>query len=447
MKTKMSAGGKLLIAAGLILIVAVVQHLLFNVIGLGDNRVLVMRDTGIAVNYDMGAGAQFHNGGSRGFYFCTKDGMEYISNDGVSQWKDIFSLTKPGLSAAGDIVAVADAMGSRVYVYNTNGQAYSVDLDYPLLSFSVNRAGYLAVILKLDTGYSARIYNARNYVEPLAFYEIYDAQMHPVAMTVSEDGVYAAIAMWNLKVRYESRVDFYYVNETDSWAAYGTDGMYASENYDGQAVLALRFMEENRAVVVTDSRIDCFQPGEVNTLSEIWSVEIHNELDFIAFGSNGQFAFATGDKLLNDVDSVPEGEVYIYNTLGEHTGSFSLGRKATSLVVGSGAVLAGAGRRFYALDFTGERLWDYTAIFDALGMYFLGDTNTVLLAGNNSAGILRREKEQIPRTETEAPDIDTLDVNMPDMAAPDMNVPDMETLDLIAPSVSELPPPEPPEIN
>jgi hypothetical protein len=437
MKTKMSTGGKLLIAAGLILIAAAVQHLLFNVIGLGDNRALVMRDTGIAVSYDMSAGAQFHNGGSRGFFFCTKDGMEYISNDGSSQWKDIYSLAKPGLSAAGDVVAVADAMGSRVYVYNTNGRTYSVDLDYPLLSFSVNRAGYLAVILKLESGYSARIYNARNYAEPLAFYEIYDAQMHPVAMTVSEDGVYAAIAMWNLKVRYESRVDFYYINETDSWAAHGTDGMYASENYEGQAVLAVRFMEENRAVVVTDARIDCFQPGEVNTLTEIWSVDIHNELDHIAFGSNGQLAFATGDKLLNDADAAPVGEVYIYNTMGEHTGSFSLGRKATSLVVGRDAVLAGAGRRFYSLDFTGERLWDYTAIFDALGMYFLGDTNTVLLAGSNSAGILRREKEQIPRLETEAPDTGESDIFIPVIETPVTDVPAM----------SGLPPPEPPDIS
>jgi hypothetical protein len=405
-KKKISTGGKLLIAAGLILAAAVVQYILFNVLGFGDNRVLVMRETGNGVSYEMGSGARFYSHGKRAFYFCTKDGMEYLSSDGSSQWKEIFSMTKPDISAAGDMVAVADAKGNRAYVYNSGGEYFSVDLDYPLLFFSINRTGYLAVILKLESGYSARIYNQRNNIQPVAVYEIHDAQMHPVAMSVSEDGKYAAIAMWSLNVGYESHVSFYYVNEEDSWATQSPEGMLAAEIYDGQAVLNVRFMEENRALVFTDSQIDCFRPGaalpgESNPCPEIWSIDLHNEIDMLDFSGGSRFAFVLGDKHLNDSEAAEPGEVYIYNTSGEHTGTFSLGRKATSLSMGAGGdLLVGAGRRFYALNALGEQLWDYTATFDTAGMFFLGDTNTVLLAGGSSAQIMHREREQY---ETEPP--------------------------------------------
>ncbi len=413
MKKKFTTGGKILIAAGLILIAGIIQYILFNVFGFGDGRSLAMTDTGKFVSYGIGSNAQFYSYDDDHFYFCTKDGIEYVSSDGATEWKEIYSLSNPDMVTAGEMVAVGDSMGGTVRVFNSEGLLYSVDLDYPLLTFSINRTGILSVILQLDAGYSAHIYNRRNTIEPLARYEIHDALMHPVSVDVSEDGRFAVIAMLNLNVRLESRVMFYYTNETDAW---GTDnGMVAAQDYPGEFVLDVRFMEDNRALVFTDGQVSCFIPGDNISWPEAWSFPLHNEIGLMAFYGGSHFALTMGDKLLNDPEAAEPGEVFIYDVKGTGlpTGQFSLGRKATSLSMGRGCVLVGANHRFYALNKQGERLWDYTATADARSVYFLDDTNTVLMAGGNRANIMRREKERADaeaREELLTEDLETEDL-------------------------------------
>jgi hypothetical protein len=397
----MSAGAKLFIAAALLLAVALANYLYSSGVGLGAAREWKMTDTEKGVVYDFDANADFYSFDAMYFYFCTKDGMRYISSDGNVEWQTTFNLIKPVMTAKGNMVAVGESRGKNIYVFDSKGLAYSVSLDYPALYFSVNEAGYLAVILQLDQGYAVNVYNRSKNVEPYFYTQIYDTLMQPVSAGVSADGRFAAISVLDLNVHMTSRVYFYYMNQRDSWTTEAGDGLFAFQEFKNQIAYRVEFMDGNKTMVATDENIACYQPGDANKLELLWNIPLHNEINHLTFYGGSRFAFVTEDKRLNDDEAADIGVAHIYNMSGELTGTFPIGRKATYMSMGNDAVIVGADRSFYALDQTGKQIWEYISLQDTRGFLFLGDTNTVLMAGGARATVMRHERVKATETASE----------------------------------------------
>jgi hypothetical protein len=294
----------------------------------------------------------------------------------------------------GDFVAAGDARGKRSYVLESSGPIFDVPFEDPVLFFSVNSTGFLTAIVQVTGGYEVNVYNKKSSIVPVYSNVMHDPLVQPAAADVSADGRYIMIAMFDLRIRMTLRVSFYYVNRQDTWAA-PEDGLFAWWDFTDEAPLCVRFMDDNNALLFTDRRINCYRPGEMNKCDEQWSVPLHNKIDRRAFYGGSRFAFAAGDRLLNDYDAAAPGAVYIYSVTGEKTGEFQLGRKASSVSMGHNAVLVGADRSFYALNASGGRIWEYIALQEARGMIFLDNTDTVLIAGGMDAQILKRERVKI----------------------------------------------------
>jgi outer membrane protein assembly factor BamB len=389
------AGAKILAAAGLILVVWLAHYFITDgrALGFGDSREWRMTDTQKGVDYSFDAGISFYSYNTRGFYCCTKDGMRYVLSNGETDWQHSFTMTNPVITARDGVVAVGENRGSHIYVYDTQGLMYDVALDTPALYFSVNESGYLAVIMAQDRGYAVSVYNRSQPVTPYFHAVIMDELRQPLAVGVSPDGKYAAISMLDTRVRMESRVLFYHMKQSDSWRT--EDGMFAGEDFNGQIAYHVGFMKDNKILVVTDERMVCYQPlGEPNVLEKQWTVELHNQINQLAFYGGTRLAFVTGEAFLNDDNAAAPGTVQIYSADGAKTGEFSLGRKATFISMNRDALIVGADRAFYALDGGGNILWEHTSLQDTDGMWFLDDTNTVLLAGGTHAAVLRRERAQ-----------------------------------------------------
>jgi hypothetical protein len=389
---KPAAGGKLLLAAGLLLLAAIAQYIYFNWASIiGGGQTLRMTDTQKGVAYEYEAGTSFYSYDSRFFYFCTKDGVKYVASDGNIKWQEIFNLSKPLMAARGDTVAMGEAKGKHIYVFNGNGPLFDAAFDEPALFFSVNKSGYLAVILKLDKGYEVRVYY-RQGDEPIYRNVLRDPLMQPMAVDISDDGRYVALALLDISLRMSSRASFYYVNAKDAYAT--ADGLFAWEDFPNQLIGCIQFMDKNNALVVTDTQINCYRPDENHSLAEQWTLPMRNRIDYLAFYNGSRFAFTTGDKLLNTDNAAEPGTVYIYGINGECTGEFNLGRKATYLSMGHDAVLVGADRSFYALNNRGIRLWEYITTQDTGQLIFLDNTDTVLMSGGARATVLKRTKQK-----------------------------------------------------
>lgn len=394
-KSSSSAKTKILIFVAIIAVVMVVQFILQD---LGQGQNIRMHATGHSVTYEFDASPSFHSNDSRFFYFATRDGIRFISSNGVVDWSETLSLNRPIMVTRGDFVAVGEHSGGRrIYVFNSSGFVYHVDFDHPVVMFSINATGFLAAVVQYSTGYGIYVYNQQSPTVYLHRNPIHDSLTIPTAVEISEDGRYIVTAILDLNVRLTSTVIFRYFNERDSLAwDLGTEGLFSSEIFSDQTVKSMRFMENNKLVVVTTSQIACFQiisrDHAVSTQREVWSIDLKNNLSHIAFYGNRYIAYITGDRHPGEADADPVGMVRIRNVNNTEVGYFNLGRRATHLSMGHGAVLVGADRNFHAVNFNGNHIWEHNALHDTRDVLFLDNTDTILIAGLNRAEVHERRR-------------------------------------------------------
>jgi hypothetical protein len=312
-------------------------------------------------------------------------------------WSESFSFNSPHLSARGDFVAVGEdtaARGRSVYVFNESGSLFNVTLENPILTFGINETGFLTVIAQYDRGYGVYVFNQHRteQSQPYFHWDIYDELVTPTHAEVSADGRYIAIATMDLNLTPRTSIQFRYTSQWDTW---GTDmGLFATEEFPGQFLTALRFMNDNRLIVATTSQIVGFQLGPAHTVSRrLWEIPLENVKTHIAFYNGTHFAFVTGERLpMITSEGDPVGTVRIYGTNGVQTGTFELGRRATHLRMGHNSVIVGGDRSFHAMNFRGTPLWEHTTLFDTKDVLFLDDTNTIIVAGSIHMEIFERRR-------------------------------------------------------
>jgi len=390
-KPRMTALAKILIAAALFVVAILVHTFIWPHINSGQDMTIMA--TGRGFTYDFDSGASFCSNDSRFFYFATRDMVRYINSNGATEWQFPTNFNNPSISSRGGFIAVGEERGGLgVSVFNENGLRYQVTMDNPILSFWVNETGFLSVIAQYEGGYGIYVINEQRTTSPLFHWDMYYDLVTPVYVEVSPDGRFVAITLVDLTFLPRSSVQFRYINQRDAW---GTEqGLFATQDFPGEFVTALRFMEGNKLIIATTARITCFQLGPGHTARrELWTIELENAKTQIQFYKGTHFAFASGDRLLTTTgDGDPIGTVRIYSVNGNETGRFELGRRVTHLRMGHNSVIVGGDRSFHAINFRGNPLWEHTSLFDTRDVIFLDNTNTILIAGSTQAEIFERRR-------------------------------------------------------
>ena len=392
---------KVLIFVGIIAAVTVVQFFMPNI---GQTQHIRLEQTGHGVSYDFDASPSFHSNSSGDFFFATRDGIQFRSSSDTQHWHLAFTFNNPVMVGSGNIVAVGEPRGRRVYVFNSNGLLFPIDSEHPIMLFSVNSTGFLAVVVQYPNGHRIRVYNPNSFAEPLFTRAIVgqdEALWYPTAVEISDNGRYIAVALLDLNTLLRTTVEFGYINASDGFGTEDRFGIFASEILHGQIVSAMQFMADNKVVVATTSYIICFQLTQhvhaPTTISEVWRRELNSSIDHIAFYGNRYVVYITGDRHVGVTDAPPMGTINIVNVNNTVAGVFNLGRRATHLFVGHGALLVGADRNFHAISMRGVHLWEHNALFDTRGrqVIFLDNTDTILIGGANRAEVHERRRVQV----------------------------------------------------
>jgi hypothetical protein len=386
---------KILIAVALVVAAVLAQIFLMPWLGFGSDREMGIIATGYNMEYTFDSGAAFHSHDSRFFYYASRDGLRYIASNGNLIWSEAFTFNSPQISANGNFIAMGEErLGRTVRVFNETGELFSITMEHIILSFNVNETGFLTVIVQYDRGYGIYVFNQHRTQAsaPLFRWTIFYDLISPTHAVVSADGRYIAIAVVDLNDDVRTSVQFRYINQWDAW---GTEqGLFATEDFPGQFLTALRFMNENRLIIATTSQIVGFRLGPGHQVSQpIWDIQLNNVKTQIAFYNGTHFAFAVGERLsMIENEGDPLGLVRIYNTSGTPTGTFEMGRRVTHLRMGHNAVIVGGDRSFHATDFRGNPLWEHTSLFETRDVLFLDDTNIFLVAGTIHAEIFERRR-------------------------------------------------------
>jgi hypothetical protein len=374
----------LFIVALLIACVAIAQHF-FGFIGVEARQDFRMTDTEVSLQYNFDVQASFFSFGNRYFFFSTREGIQYISSTtGESRWQHGFSMARPVMVGRGNVVAVGEENGLNIYVFDSSGLLYHVQLPSPLLYFTVNQSGYLSAIVRTDVGYMIMVYSpahSGNYIYRAPFN---DSNVFPFSVDVSNCGTYIIKSLVDVNRLLVSRLTFSYVRRVDSRGV--PDGLFAAYEFPNEFIVRSRFTNCGKVIVVTDERILGFEPG---TEGQLWSIPFYNQPDRLYVGDTS-LAFITGEPFLNEPKAKTPGILHIYDFDGQPLGTYDLGRRVNHLSINHNTVLVGTDRTFYAISRQGTRLWTYTAMQDVRQMLFLENTDSILQAGSTRATVLRR---------------------------------------------------------
>jgi len=379
-----------------VLLLAIVLHIGMNVTGILGRGDLRWVNTGISVSYPTDASPLFHTNAGASFTMATRDGVRIISQNGETIFNQPMILRQPLLVGSGNYVAVAEGdRGRSVHVFNASERIFFEPFDYTLHTFSINRTGFLSVILQMDEGYVVKIFHQNNRDEWLyrrTLHPVDNPGIFPVMVEVSEDGRMVVYGMLDMNNRMVSRLLFNNTYEGDAW---GTDGNFAAREFEDEWLLYMRMTTENRLVAVTDAQIIVLTRvvRGVNTIiNDTASIPLYNHVTAIAFDDMGRFSVALGVPVLNSPEAYAPGTVLIFDANGNRTGTFHGDRPISNLSMGHNAVIIASNRNIHAVSLTGAPLWEFIALQDVRDFIFLEDNNTVLMAGATRADVWRRQR-------------------------------------------------------
>ena len=406
---------KILVFVGLLVAIIIMQ---IFVPDLGQTHIVRMEPTGLSVSYNFDDSPSFHSHNGRFFYTATRDGMFYRTANMELRWSESFNFSNPIMVTRGDIVAVGDRTGGRmVYVFNPQGLMFSVDFGYPVQFFNVNATGILSAIVQKTYGSYIYVYSPQSARagESIFYERAMGDMLQPTGVDVSPDGRYIAIATLDTEIRMQTIITFRYLNEADALAWRTEEGLFSAEVFHGEIVTSIRFMAGDRLLVTTPSRIVCFQINArsyaISTQDILWVEELTNVLTHLDFYNDRYFAYIVGERNIGEMEGSDPGTLYIKNIDGHTVGTFSMGRNATHISMGSGAVIVGSDRNFHAIGLTGTHLWEHNSIHDTRDVIFVGDTDTILVAGQNRAEINTRQRVRNGPSDSQLPE-HSLEINL-----------------------------------
>lgn len=323
--------------------------------------------------------ASFQTNG-KSFFQCTKDGMKYFGGYENQKWSDTFTMVNPVTIRDENCIAVGELIGRVAKVYQESGLMYTVQSDQPIVQMSLNKNGYLAAIINNKTDYRIEVYHSSGKI--IFTRKEMEEGVYPIALDISDDNRVLAVSYLDTRdVEIISRVLFFYVNEAEGkeWE----DSMFASIQKDGDIIPVISFMKEGRLAAVSDRSVFAADlQGK-----ELWSMELTNKLDQVAFAGKNAIVIANGE-ILGGKEGKQEGLVEWIGLDGRVLGNYQAKDSVTYLKGTKEAMVVGSSRDFCAVGENGKPVWSHKATQDVDDILIMEKVNMVLYVTKNSAEIM-----------------------------------------------------------
>lgn len=124
----------------------------------------------------------------------TQDGITAYNLEGEQLWTDTLTLDSIVIQKRGQYIAVSSKNGRQIYVFNDKGKQGQIILQNPVISFSINKNGEIAVIEQFPEGHQVSVYNARGEGIGVKRVTYTKSDGYPMTAEVSPDGSYLVVS-------------------------------------------------------------------------------------------------------------------------------------------------------------------------------------------------------------------------------------------------------------
>lgn len=303
------------------------------------------------------------------------DGLSAYAAPQSLVWNINYQMTEPVMRVAEDYVLVMDVGGKNAVICSKEGLLYQVVTQYPILTGSINKNGWVTLIGEEGLEHEILVYsNTGSQVLRRITSGTEDGQ--PMAAVLNDEGTclvtaYTAYDSTALK----GRVTFF--DLTVSGGTY-TDRISANFVYADTIITDLQ-IEGNTCIAAGDGRIIGFETG--GTPKEAWSQKLTHRIEALDFGQ-GFIGIIFGEALSHEAESL-EDHLVVFGADGSELYHTSL-ENPSFLQASGDRLIYGEGRSYVCVDSKGRSQWFYNALEDVQAFYPLSDGKRVIRRGGST---------------------------------------------------------------
>ncbi len=336
-------------------------------------------------------------------YIYGKSGIKIYQNTDLI-YEEAFDMENPYMVSSYDKIVIGDFSGKTIRIFNSSSLLYYVNHSESILSCTVNKNGYSAIISKTDSLYEILVFNNKG---ENIFYlsDITSSEGIPVNLALSNDNLSLAVSFLNIESSYiESNIAIYSLSQDEN-----TDSLIAAFKKSNQMSAIIKFVDYQNLVILSDKELSIISVKESsNSVKELSNIEFKNTIDFVRFLNTSYFALIYGTALEGqDKSAVNQNSAILYNALGGKVKEISFDKDITGIYANAYGFVVAQNRFFEGYSTSGTKVFEYQATQDIKDVQFFGSTDRLLILTENEIKILKLSKktinllEEISEEETE----------------------------------------------
>lgn len=353
-----------------------------------NNSVLPQKDF---KTIDISAGEQVYTYDSY-IYIYGKAGIKIIKDENIIL-EDNFSLENPYVVTSYDKIAICDNKGKVVRIYSSSGHMYTINAVNNVLGFTINKNGFLSIILKNDNNYQIEIYNK----DGDNIYSIKDISYDegvPVGLSISEDNKVLAVSyIKTTSATVDSNVVFYSIQDNKLFGGFIKEDQVAG---------IIKFIDSSNLVCISDKEIfiiKCNSKQNAEQSKEIYKKPLNNVLNEVKFLDGIGYLVCYGQPILNsEEEAIEENTLVFYNQSGGEIGKYyKKGQRITNITANKYGAIIEEGRLFTAINISGKKIWEYQATQDIKDVIFYEDSNKAIIITSTQIKIVKIDKKLVDK--------------------------------------------------
>lgn len=215
-----------------------------------------------------------------GYVRYSNDGIAYYNKKGTAIWNQTYTMQKPQVKICGGIIAVGDINGSKIYIFDKNGNIGTVDTSLAISQIEVAKQGVVAAVLEDNDANYINLYKT----DGTKIYTVKTSLAgdgYPLDISISPDAAkLVASYLYVSGETMKTNVVFYNFSEVGQNETERVVGGF--NHYDSTIVADVNFIDENTVAAVGEDVVSIYSIKEYPKL--VKEINIDNEIDRVLFG-------------------------------------------------------------------------------------------------------------------------------------------------------------------
>lgn len=310
-----------------------------------------------------------------------KDGMGVLNKNGTELWNAPYQISNPLVTMTGESLVIADRNGNKIMVMDQDGIKGEIEAALPIEKVSVSRQGIVAALLKDDKSSKVVCYDAVGNILAELMVSLTSVG-YPLDVGISYDGtlIFTTYLQYN-----EGTINTTYrCYNLASAEATSTEKIIIEETLNGVLAPSTFFMDENTAVVVSDSGLYLYDTS--NQDFDCVSIALEKEIGQI-FYSEGYLGV-----MLKGTNTDVGNEIRIYNSKGKQISSMIYQGEYSNIEIIDNQIVLYDGTRCIIYKMSGREVFEGTFDVEVSAILPKFGINKYLVVGKDSIVDIRLKR-------------------------------------------------------